>query len=337
MSDKNKPMKYARYAIGEIILVVLGILIALQINNWNEQRKHQLKIDNLFTEIQDDLLVDIKRLDHILADFQWRDSVINLALKNKLTKEDYLKTTELRFVLYSYEEIYLHRNGYDNLMNYIDYVPAHYKPLIDQLKFMYTEKSGVIQRLNERLLDDAIEYLKGTPDSKEMTYRVMAGELDEEIIDYFLNSKSYKHDLQYRQINLKNFKYLEYRNLASNLYADIAKVIETPEQLPIEVDNSIHDPAALQEYLGSYQMKLNSSVKWEISQDQTEIALDVGAKNKLDFCLVAPDTFNYIVTPNTAIKFQRNENNEIIGCAVSFYEVTYEFDKIPVGDLNTAK
>jgi hypothetical protein len=33
MADDNKPMKYMRYAIGEIALVVIGILIALQINN----------------------------------------------------------------------------------------------------------------------------------------------------------------------------------------------------------------------------------------------------------------------------------------------------------------
>ncbi len=39
MADDNKPLKYARYAIGEIVLVVIGILIALQINNWNEANK----------------------------------------------------------------------------------------------------------------------------------------------------------------------------------------------------------------------------------------------------------------------------------------------------------
>ena len=38
MADDNRPLKYMRYAIGEIVLVVLGILIALQINNWNENR-----------------------------------------------------------------------------------------------------------------------------------------------------------------------------------------------------------------------------------------------------------------------------------------------------------
>ena len=36
---ENKTGKYLKYAIGEIVLVVIGILIALQINNWNENRK----------------------------------------------------------------------------------------------------------------------------------------------------------------------------------------------------------------------------------------------------------------------------------------------------------
>jgi len=41
MADDNKATKYIRYAVGEIVLIVTGILIALSINNWNEQRKNQ--------------------------------------------------------------------------------------------------------------------------------------------------------------------------------------------------------------------------------------------------------------------------------------------------------
>jgi len=57
--QKNKTGKYMKYAIGEIVLVVLGILIALQINNWNEYRKTQnqltLNFYNLIENINDDL------------------------------------------------------------------------------------------------------------------------------------------------------------------------------------------------------------------------------------------------------------------------------------------
>lgn len=38
LADENRFIKYWRYAIGEIVLVVIGILIALQINNWNTKR-----------------------------------------------------------------------------------------------------------------------------------------------------------------------------------------------------------------------------------------------------------------------------------------------------------
>ena len=44
LMEKNKTGKYLKYAIGEIVLVVIGILIALQINNWNTQ---QIEIKNL--------------------------------------------------------------------------------------------------------------------------------------------------------------------------------------------------------------------------------------------------------------------------------------------------
>ncbi len=39
LATENKVASYLRYAIGEVILVVVGILIALQVNNWNEERK----------------------------------------------------------------------------------------------------------------------------------------------------------------------------------------------------------------------------------------------------------------------------------------------------------
>jgi len=57
--SKNKIGKYVSYAIGEVFLVVIGILIALQINNWNERKKEERKtinyIANLIENLDDDI------------------------------------------------------------------------------------------------------------------------------------------------------------------------------------------------------------------------------------------------------------------------------------------
>ena len=75
MADDNKPMKYARYAIGEIVLVVIGILIALQINTWNEQRKTNIIETKTLKEIRANLEMDVVELN---SDIAIMDS-INLA------------------------------------------------------------------------------------------------------------------------------------------------------------------------------------------------------------------------------------------------------------------
>jgi len=51
LADDNKFLKYSRYAIGEIFLVVIGILIALQINNWNEHRKLLLNEQDFYKKL----------------------------------------------------------------------------------------------------------------------------------------------------------------------------------------------------------------------------------------------------------------------------------------------
>ncbi len=51
LMEKNKTGKYLKYAIGEIVLVVIGILIAISINNWNETRKDVIKERAVLTNL----------------------------------------------------------------------------------------------------------------------------------------------------------------------------------------------------------------------------------------------------------------------------------------------
>ncbi|WP_149277768.1 DUF6090 family protein [Pareuzebyella sediminis] len=65
---ENKFSKYLLYAIGEIVLVVIGILIALQINNWNEKQKLAEKTQEYYGQLLDDLKSDFKFSIHYLKE-----------------------------------------------------------------------------------------------------------------------------------------------------------------------------------------------------------------------------------------------------------------------------
>ena len=81
---ENKTGKYFKYAIGEIVLVVIGILIALQINNWNEHTKSLTLEKTYYCKIAEDLQVDIRNIDSSLVTIDKRLESAERFLKNLL-------------------------------------------------------------------------------------------------------------------------------------------------------------------------------------------------------------------------------------------------------------
>ena len=64
---ENKFSKYLIYAIREIVLVVIGILIALSINNWNEGNKRKSQERDLLLQMKHNLERDLKQVYPILV------------------------------------------------------------------------------------------------------------------------------------------------------------------------------------------------------------------------------------------------------------------------------
>ena len=108
---ENKTGKYFKYAIGEIVLVVIGILIALQINNWNETRKLQSTMKSIYSIIKTDLQSDIKNIDLVITEMAPRDSIFKRVINNDMTKDDYLNCEYCCFILYGFPDITLNMRG----------------------------------------------------------------------------------------------------------------------------------------------------------------------------------------------------------------------------------
>ena len=70
LANENKFILYSRYAIGEIVLVVIGILIALQINNWNENKKKDAARRDYYAQLILDLEDDKEYYKLIISDLE---------------------------------------------------------------------------------------------------------------------------------------------------------------------------------------------------------------------------------------------------------------------------
>ena len=125
LADDNKPLKYMRYAIGEIILVMIGILLALQVNNWNEENKERLVEKQRYQNILNDLVDDEANINQMITDLIQKqdlhyylyqvsqnngklDSTVNISRvssapelnlitgKNQLTELEFIKDLQIR-------------------------------------------------------------------------------------------------------------------------------------------------------------------------------------------------------------------------------------------------
>jgi hypothetical protein len=88
LMEQNKTGKYLKYAVGEIVLVVIGILIALSINNWNEGRKSK----KMATEVYTNLLTSLEQ-DSIEV-----TRIINLLTKSLETQKKFILSTSDQYV-----------------------------------------------------------------------------------------------------------------------------------------------------------------------------------------------------------------------------------------------
>jgi hypothetical protein len=84
--------KYILYAIGEILLVVIGILFALKINAWNSERISQIEIRNYYSRIRVELNSELESLS------SFRDNQASLISMNRKTLEILITRVEIPFL-----------------------------------------------------------------------------------------------------------------------------------------------------------------------------------------------------------------------------------------------
>lgn len=206
LASEKKVMAYLRYAIGEIVLVVIGILIALQINNWNDHRKEKAIEQQLLKALNEEFTTNLEILKQTM--------VFNDTIVAKIMAIGEYTGPKLE----NFNERNISQLMVDAFKDDITYNPNQgtIKDII------YSGKLSVISnpRLRESLSSwqSSLERLK---DQEKFVNEMRKAEND-----YFLNNGNFR-----RHLNLlgaknitpskfpnNNFSFLEQQSYESNLY-----------------------------------------------------------------------------------------------------------------------
>ncbi|MFD2917130.1 DUF6090 family protein [Psychroserpens luteus] len=151
MLTENKFSKYLLYAIGEIILVVIGILIALSINNWNQDKQQQKILNNIYATIKADLQQDILNIDDIITISQPIEKDYLAIINQTRKKEDFKDCKSCKYVNFGYPDISLRKNGFELLLNYNQQNNTSNGSLSIKLNSLYVDLSNKISIKIEEL------------------------------------------------------------------------------------------------------------------------------------------------------------------------------------------
>lgn len=196
LMEKNKTGKYLKYAIGEIILVVIGILIALQINNWNEEQKLQRNIKGIYSIIKNDLADDIKQIDRVIQSMSERDSLYQMVLTADMTFDDYKKNEDLAFILSGFPDIKLNQRGIDLLNQNLTSFNTNQDSLLILVNAFYsyfnTEIEVALEEVTMDYNDNRYYFKNNMIWFEDYQTRV----LNDDFINYALTSQDYRNRLR---------------------------------------------------------------------------------------------------------------------------------------------
>lgn len=218
---ENKLAKYFIYALGEVIIVIIGILIAIQINNWNQQRLDEIKINRLLFEIQKNLPGEIEKAKDGIVFYSYKDTLLTRIKEGNVTREEFKTSPVLygrfqspQYATASYFANYsLNKNAYNNLVQISDKIPKKYISLFKNVTNLYENVNDLVLEREKKLLDNYYPCQDYIRDNKEFMSDTWALKpLDDAAIDYFMNDPIYMnwiyvlhHYYDYHQSSLITF------------------------------------------------------------------------------------------------------------------------------------
>tara|TARA_R110002073_G_scaffold4213_1_gene27951 strand:+ start:91787 stop:92809 length:1023 start_codon:yes stop_codon:yes gene_type:complete len=304
--SKNKIGKYLLYAVGEIILVIIGILIAINLNQKSEQKKTEARIDAVFEDLLIELKSDINQSTNLIRIYRTKDSLASLVLNTTLSYADYAaeNSDQLWRIATSFGNFDTSNKAYDLLMTNVDAIPDKYDKVLVALDKVHNRYKPNVDLYNEKVWQLVSKNLDDFEENYEW-YNASDFKKSAEAINYRLNNFQYKNKVKRYRGEAFTHKYYigSYRFYAIKAYQEIASILnKATDSLPFNIKYN-----ALDEYAGNYVNDAISESKITILLETDFLRLK--SENQVDELLIALSANNVFFPGNPINKFYRFDKN----------------------------
>ena len=319
MLTENKTGTYLKYAIGEIVLVMIGILLALQVNTWNENKKSNIKFNKLLVNVFNDLKVDLEIAQSNIDFYKNKDSLANDIINGKLSVSDYKNNPRRNSMIFGYRGFRVTNMGYNALMQNTENIPSEYEQLIVDLNRQYivtaermqsqlTVFASIVKSARTRYALNFPWYSQNDSASNEKRWQHLA------------NNPIYKNEARlYRRYGVRNFSgfVAGFYNQGLPLLLTLKAIINDTNPLPsFFPKNADGFDSVKSDYLGKYLTPNGDELIVNEIKGYLSIYFDhIGDFNDIPpmlLSMISKDKFKNHRTGRT-LSFIRDESNKVIG------------------------
>ena len=141
--SENRFTRYLAYAVGEIVLVVAGILIALQLNSWSDQRKNKVLVAQYTENLIEDLVEDSTHIQAVLAGIA-KDTALLAKFESRVRNSPYPLDTLCFIARYDYNFYIYGQFDFNNdtysVLNSTGHIALFDKDIISELNVLSNQQ-----------------------------------------------------------------------------------------------------------------------------------------------------------------------------------------------------
>ena len=324
--------KWPEYLI-ESIVIVASILGAYALDNWNEQRQREEKLNALFEKVKNEMIVDLRRLDGVNSTNQ--NYILNA---DSILKRSISWRNPPRFIFspnganLGFASLTMSKNSYNELIKISEFIPEEYNPLMNHMGQLYNRFALRISNQSEIGMDIMRRYNALIESYGWYDSIVSGGQITKEAIQFFEYSPELRNLMREYKGNMQtlHFDHFVAAGYYNYLIREISKITGNPfNPATIMPSYNALSEKEKSEYAGIYYNGLNLRDSVVVSFDMNYMYTTTQSEFKRLYYFepLGKDTLqSYPYLYN--LIFRRDSTGTVRGFTIKDLSSEFEFDKL---------